>query len=43
MELMDLREKESEFSAKSKDFFTKNEKVKADVQMRQISIDKLEE
>lgn len=38
-----MKDKDSEFNVKSKDFFSKNEKVKADIQMKQLTLDKLEE
>ena len=35
--------KEDEFSVKNKEFLTKNEKLKSDIQLKEITIEKLEE
>jgi multidrug resistance efflux pump len=40
--LADLKQKEAEFTAKSKDFFSKNEKLKAELQMKEMTVAKLE-
>jgi hypothetical protein len=35
--------KEDEFSVKNKEFLTRNEKLKSDIQLKEITIEKLEE
>ena len=42
-EIADLKMKEDEFSVKNKEFLTRNEKLKSDIQLKEITIEKLEE